>query len=222
MSIWIKIFLGIILLLSRCAPAGASSSPQVVTVYSTFAAQPWLAKLYDCATQQSIVIRETAKDDADIVLRLGEPTGLSTPAFQVDSDEIVVIVNQVHPFNKLSAEQVRGLFTGQTRDWSQIDPSKTGKVQVWVFAQGEDVQEVFARTLPGSQVTSSARLATSPDAMSQAIANDENAIGILSRHWKTGNVADVYVATSAPVLAITPLIPQGTVKGLLACLQGTT
>jgi hypothetical protein len=56
--------------------------------------------------------------------------------------------------------------------------------------------------------------------MSRAIANDPNAVGILSRRWKTEDVSDVYVAASAPVLAITPSEPQGVIKDLLACLQG--
>jgi hypothetical protein len=217
-----KLFLMIILILSACAPASASSTAQVVQVYSTSAAQPWLAELYSCAAEQSIVIRESEKESADIVLRLGQPATLATPAFQVGTDEVLVVVNRVHPFNNLSAEQVRGLFTGEIGDWSEIIPSKTGKVQVWVFAQGADVQEVFAKTLAGSSPVSSARLATSPDAMAQAIAGDENAIGILSRHWKMGNVSEVYVATSAPVLAITSSAPQGMLKDLLACLQGST
>jgi len=212
-----KIFLILILVLSACAPASASPTPQVVTVYSTSAAQPWLAKLYSC--QQSVIVREPVKESADIVLRLGEPANLSTPAFQVGTDDVLVVVNRTQPFNNLSAEQVRALFSGQINDWSLIDPSKTGKVQVWVFAQGEDVQEVFAKTLAGQPIVSTARLATSPDEMSQAIANDENAIGILSRHWKMGNVSDVYVAASAPVLAVTPSEPQGIIKDLLACLQ---
>ena len=213
-----KFLLVLILLLSACAPAGPSSAP-VVNVSASFATQSWLAELYDCAGKQSVIVRETEKESADIILRLGEPANLSTPAFQVDSDEVLVVVNRVHPFNKLNAEQVQALFSGQISDWGQIDASKTGKVQVWVFAPGEDVQQVFAQTLGGIPVVSTARLATSPDEMSQAVANDENAIGILSRHWKMGNVAEVYVAASAPVLALTPVEPQGAVKDLLACLQ---
>jgi ABC-type phosphate transport system substrate-binding protein len=215
-----KFFLTMMLLITACAPTGGSASAQIVNVYSTPAAQPWLAELYTCAAGQSVLIRESGKESADIVLRLDQPATLSTPAFQVGTDDVLVVVNRVQPFNDLSADQVRGLFTGEISDWSEIAPSKTGKVQVWVFAQGEDVQEVFAKTLPGSALVSSARLATSPEAMAQAVASDENAIGILSRHWKKGNVAEVYVAASAPVLAITSSAPQGALKDVLACLQG--
>jgi hypothetical protein len=216
----LKNFAILLLLLGACAPAPADTPP-VVSVYASPATQAWLVELYDCAAQQSLLLRlADSSIDADIVLRIGEPANLSTPAFQLDTEELLVVVNRVHPFNILSAEQVRGLFTGQIEDWSQIEASKTGKVQVWVFAQGQDVQEVFAKTLGGSPVVSSARLAVSPEAMSQAVANDENAIGILPRHWKMGNVADVYVAATVPVLAITPSEPQGALINLLACLQG--
>lgn len=213
-----RIALLLVLLLNACAPGGPAAT-QVVNVSASQATQPWLAALYDCAAKQSVILRASGQENADIVLRLGEPADLSTPAFQVDSEELLVVVNAVHPFNQLSAEQVQGLFTGQISDWSQIDASKTGRVQVWVYAAGEDLQQVFAKTLGGVPVVSTARLATSPEEMSQAVATDENAVGILPRHWKMGNVAEVDVAAFPPVLAITPAEPQGTVKDLLACLQ---
>jgi hypothetical protein len=230
-----KNFFPLFLLLAACT-ANISATPQVVTVYATSTVQPWLAELYDCAKQQSVIVRlapvfsglpapavgqvSDSPSATDIVLRLGQPANLSTPGFQVDSDDVLVIVNPVRSSNSLDAELVRDLFTGQIDDWGQIDPSKPGKVQVWVFAQGSDMQEVFAKTLAGRAVVSTARLATSPDEMSRAIASDENAVGILSRHWKTASVADVYVAASTPILAITPSEPQGAVKNLLVCLQG--
>jgi hypothetical protein len=55
--------------------------------------------------------------------------------------------------------------------------------------------------------------------MSQAIANDVNAVGILTRHWKAGNVSDVFTVTTVPVLAIPSSDPQGVVQQVIACLQ---
>lgn len=216
-----KIFLAILLLLAACAPAPATPTPTpvVVKVYATMATQAWQAELFTCAEQRSVVLVVSDPASADISLRIGEPHNLSMPAFQLGWEEIVVVVNRVHPFNQLNTDQVTQLFTGEISDWSQIDATKTGKVDVWVFAQGEDVQQVFSQTLGGKAIVSTARLATSPDEMALAVAGDPNAIGILSRHWKMGNVSDIYVAASAPVLAITPVEPQGAVKDLLACLQ---
>jgi hypothetical protein len=222
----------LLLLVTACgAPSVDNPYPTptlaVVKVYATAAAQPWRAELFNCAAKQSAALVLSDPGSADILLRIGEPQNLSMPAFQLGWEEIVVIINKVHSFGQLQTEQAAELFTGEISDWSQITPLQNGgtqggprAVQVWVFAAGEDVQQVFAKTLVGKPIVSSARLATSPEEMSQAIANDPNAVGILSRHWKTGNVSDVYVAASAPVLAITPSEPQGVVKDLLACLQG--
>ena len=218
-----KILLSILLLLTACgAPASnqPTATPTVIKVYATAATQSWQTAMFKCAGQQSVVLTLSDPGSADVTLRMGEPQNLSMPAFQLGYEEVLVVVNKSHSFQQLRTEQVTELFTGAITDWSQITPTETGIVQVWVFPEGEDAQQVFATTLAGKPVISNARLAASPEEMSRAIANDPNAIGILSRRWKTENLKDVYVAASAPILAITPAEPQGMLKNLLACLQG--
>jgi ABC-type phosphate transport system substrate-binding protein len=192
----------------------------MVRVYATSAAQPWLGELSACATQESAVLFLSDPGSADIFLRVGEPQNLVMPAFQLGWDEIQVIVNSARSARQLQTEQVTELFTGQISDWGQVTPGETGAVQVWVFSAGDDAQQAFAKTLAGRPIASNARMAASPAEMSRAIANDPNAVGIVSRRWKTGNVSNVYVAASVPVLAITPSEPHGVVKNLLGCLQG--
>jgi hypothetical protein len=210
-----------LLCLTACAPATPVSTPGVVTVYASVATQAWFGKLFECGGRQPAVIRMSASAaDADVVLQVGAPANPSLPVFQIGSEDVLVVANPAHGAPLLSSEQVRELFTGQIDDWGAIDPAKAGKVQVWVFAQGNDVQQVLASTLGDTAVVSTARLATSPEEMAAAIAGDPNAIGILPRHWKPDNVQDVFTAASAPVLAITPSEPAGVVKGLLSCLQG--
>ena len=216
-----RCLLAILLAITACAPSTPSATTSVVSVYVTAAAQPWLAKVYTCGAQQATTIRlsDTAVD-ADVTLRLGEPVNLGMPAFQIDSEDILVVANPARSSDRLTADQVRGLFAGRIDDWGVIDPSKGGQVQVWVFAQGEDVEQAFIKTLAGSPIVSSARLATSPQEMSKAIAEDANAVGVLTRHWKTAEVSDVFTVVSAPVLALTAGEPVGAVKSVLACLQG--
>jgi len=218
-----KVVLSVLLLVTACGPPPANdptATLAVVKVYATPAAQPWLEALYNCAARQSTTLSLSGPASAEIALRVGEPQDLRLPAFQLAWEEIVVIVNPAHTFRSLQTEQVVGLFTGAINDWSQVSPNETGAVRVWVFAAGDDAQQVFAKTLTGSVIVSNARLATSPEEMSRAVASDPNAVGILSGHWNTGNVSNVYVAASAPVLAVTPAKPQGVTKDLLACLQG--
>src|SRR6266545_6805503 len=131
--------------------------PQVVSVYSTSAAEPWLPPLYDCAGTSTVISRVDDSSLADIVLRVGEPKILTLSAYQIDSEDILIVTHRQSPVQNLTLEGVRALFAGQG------DPS----VQVWVYASEEDVQEVFDQAvMAGRSMTSSARLAANPQQMS--------------------------------------------------------
>ncbi len=211
-------------LLPSCNSATPTAAAKPITIQYTAAAAPWLANIHDCAGANVIAAEQRAADfldpqSADLAIRIGQPANLASPAYQIGSEELLVIVNPQNPVNTLTAEQVRGLFTGQALNWQELNGSNT-QVQVWVFAAGEDIQQIFEQTALGSSpVTSTARLAPGPDEMAQAIADDVNAVGILTRRWKAGNVSDVYTVAAVPVLALTPAEPQGAVQELLACLQ---
>jgi hypothetical protein len=73
--------------------------------------------------------------------------------------------------------------------------------------------------MEGRNVMSSARLAVNPQQMSDTLVNQPNTVGILPRHWKAGDVRDVYLVATVPVLAISQNEPEGVIKELLACLQ---
>ena len=199
-----------LLFVSSCAPSTPPATPQLITVYSTSAAQPWLTPLYACAGSSSVVSRVDDLSSADIVLRVGEPEFLASPAYQIDTEEILIVTHRQSPVQNLTLEEGRALFAGQG-DLS---------VQVWVYASDEDVQVEFDQfVMEGRSVTPSARLAVNPQQMSDTLVNESNAIGILPRHWKAGDVRDVYLVATVPVLALTKSEPQAAVKELIACLQ---
>src|SRR5688500_17171643 len=147
---------------------------------------------------------------AEISLRVGEPEILVSSAYQIDTAEILIVTHRQSPVQNLTLEEARSLFAGQE------DPS----VQVWVYATGDDVQEVFDRVvMTGSSVTPSARIAVHPQQMSDTLVNEPNSVGILPRHWKAGDVREVLSVAAVPVLAITKVEPQGEIRELIACLQ---
>lgn len=208
-----KLFLGcaLVLLAASCAPTATPfPEAQIVGVYATPATQPWIADIFACAPADTVVSVASNTFDADISLRLGEPDILATSAFQIDTEEILVVTQRQSPVQNMSVEAVREVFAGQG------DPS----VQVWVFASGEDVQRVFEQVMmEGRIVTSLARLATSPQHMSDTLNNQPNTVGILPRHWKVGNSRVVYTIPDVPVLAIVNEEPQGEIQAIIACLQ---
>lgn len=202
----------LLLLLTSCSTSTPPATPRLVTVYSTSAAQPWLSDLYDCAGQQNNVVLSRVDDSssAEIALRVGEPKNLTSSAFQIDKEDILIVTHRQSPVQNLTLEDARALFAGQG------DPS----VQVWVYASEEDVQEVFEQfVMAGLSVTSSARIAVTPQQMSDTLVNESNAVGILPRHWKAGDDREVFKVATVPVLALTNSQPQGVVKELIACLQ---
>ena len=199
------------LLLAACNPTTETPPPVRLDIYASPAAGPWLNEAFTCAAQRGILLGvANGPDEADLSLRIGEPPALLTPAYQVDLEEILVITHRESPVQNLTAEGARDLFRGVG------DPS----VQVWVYASGEDVQQAFDQLLMGGEpVTSLARLATSPQEMSDVLNAEVNTVGILPRHWKVGTVREVYSAGTVPVLAIVKSEPEGALRSLIACLQ---
>jgi len=193
-----------------CAPATQPvSQTQLVTVYATSAAQPWLNELFVCANDLSIALSVNA-EQPDIYLRVGEPETLISRAYKIDEEEILIVTHPASPVQNLSLEDAQALFAGLG------DPA----VQVWVYESEEDVQIVFGQlVMKGRSVTSFARLATSPQQMSDILNAESNAVGVLPRHGKMGNVRAVFSAGVVPVLAVTKEEPQGVIKSLLSCLQ---
>ena len=187
-----------------------SRTPQIVAVYSTSAAQPWLSDLYVCASSTTVILRVDDESSAEIVLRVGEPGFLASTAYQIDTEEILIVTHRQGPVQNLTLEEARALFAGHG----------DAAVEVWVYTSEEDVQGVFDQfVMEGRTVTSSARLAVNPQQMSDTLVNESNAMGILPRHWKAGDVREVFSVATVPVLAITQSEPEGVIKELVACLQ---
>jgi len=198
------------LTLFSCSSSTPLATPQLVTVYSTSAAQPWLPPLYECAGPSTVISRVDDSSIADIILRVGEPEFLAAPAYQIDTEEILIVTHRQSPVQNLTLEEARALFAGQG----------DSSVKVWVYASEEDVQVVFDQfVMEGRSVRPAARLAVNPQQMSDILVKEVNTVGILPRHWKVGDVRDVYLVATVPVLAITQNEPEGVIKELLACLQ---
>jgi hypothetical protein len=209
-----KIILGVLILATLWIPSCSTSTPptppQVVNVYSTAAAEPWLHELYHCAGTSSILSRVDDLSSAEIGLRVGERKPLSSFAYQVDTEDILIVTQRQSPVQNLTLEEVQALFAGQG------DPS----VQAWVYASGEDVQKIFDQfVMEGRAVSSSAHIAINPQQMSATLNIQANTVGILPRHWKAGDAREVFLVATVPVLAITQHEPQGKIKELIACLQ---
>ena len=103
----ILIFLLSSLLLFSCSTGPPPATSQVVTVYSTSAAQPWLDPLYKCAESRAVISRVADPISADIILRIGEPEFLDLSAYQIDHEDILLVTNHQSPVQNLTLEETR-------------------------------------------------------------------------------------------------------------------
>jgi hypothetical protein len=194
--------------LSACGTPAPPAESQIVNVYASSAAQPWLTKLYKCAADSSAVLNLNA-ESPEIFLRVGEPDVLVSPAYKIDEEEILVVTPRQSQMQSLTLADVQDLF-------AQEKPS----VQVWVYPSDSDVQMAFDQlVMKGRTITSSAKVAVSPQNMSGVLKSDPTAVGILPRRWLTGDLREVFSTGRVPVLAVTKSEPQGAVNGLISCLQ---
>lgn len=189
-----------------CTPTPAPS--QVVEVFASPSAAPFLDDLFACADASSVTLNLTS-DSPDLSLHLGQPDGWAGSLFQVAEEDILIVASAQSPLPALTLAQARTIFAGQ-------NPS----VQVWAYASAEETQRAFeSAIMDGRSVTSFARLAVSPNHMAEALTSDPNAVGILPRRWMTDGLRKLLVAASIPVLILTPSEPEGVVRELIACLQ---
>jgi len=164
--------------------------------------------LFTCANRLSIVVNVTA-EEPEISLLLGEPETLLSPAYQIGTEEILIVTSRESPVQNMSVGEAQAWFTGSGGD----------SVQVWVYPSESDVARVFEQVvMQGRSVISSAKVAPDPAQMSDVINSESNALGILPKRWKAGNVREVFSLGEVPVLAV--LYHESTAtQRLISCLQ---
>jgi hypothetical protein len=215
---YFALLLAVFLLSSACVPATPAITPQLLNIYSTSAAHPWLSDAYHCAPT-ALVLNVSDPASAQLTLRLGEPAHLTTPAYQIGQDDILVIIHPQVGVSSVTTEQARQIFSGQVTNWKELGGNDL-PVQVWTFSPGEDVQDVFDQSIMhGQPVTSLARLAVSAQAMSDSVGAAPGSIGFLPRRWKAGNTREALIVATVPVLVIANNPPAGPILDLLTCLQ---
>lgn len=196
---------------SQTPTATPENKPLIITVFATASTQSWLTDTYTCAESLHYILSSVNDPaQAEISIRIGEPAQVNTPAFQIGQEDLLIVTHRESPLQNLTLEDAQKLF-------SNPEPEI---IQVWAYGPGEDIEEVFAQeVMNGRTVTSLARLAASPQQMSDSINQDKNTVGFLPRHWKAGTVRDIFTLPKIPVLAIVKTEPQGAIKDILACLQ---
>lgn len=99
----------------------------------------------------------------------------------IAKDGIAVIVNSANQVADLSKENIKKIFSGEIKDWSEVG-GKKGPVTVVVREEGSGTRGAFEELVlgKGGKIVPSAVVQNSTGAVKQAVTNDPNAVGFVS------------------------------------------
>lgn len=122
----------------------------------------------------------------------GGEEGLGLVDHEIALDVITIIVNNDVPVDDLTADQARGIFTGETTSWSEVGGSDRG-ITVVIRDEASGTREIFDEKVLGKDVmpVKGAIESNSNGLMRQTVSSTPNSIGYISLGYLDGSVTPV-------------------------------
>lgn len=191
--------------LISCSPTQPTLLTQVININYSPSTENWMDEVYACANDLSIILKVSPQEN-DIRFQFGEPNVLVGRAYQIAEEELIVATSSQSKLHLLSLDEVGDLFASGEN--------------VWVYAEEEEMQEVFEQfAMKSRSLSPFARIAPNPTVMLQKLEENPDAVGVIPKSLLHQNLKEIYSVGVFPVLAIVKTEPQGSMKQLLACLQ---
>jgi ABC-type phosphate transport system substrate-binding protein len=237
------------LFLAACAVAPEASptpQPALPLVAVTPSLEPlvrgWLERYAEAQGvpefDLTIRTRQAAEEEAQageiaLVVAAGAPPAgwFATP---LGHEALAVVVHPENPVRAFQADQLASIFSGETRRWDALSGPNT-EIQPLVPVEGDELRTLFADRILGlRRVTSSARLAASPEDMAGLVAGDPGRIGLLpwsavderllvaaidGRLPSDDSIAAGDYPFTLDVIAMAPEEPQGALRAWLVWMQ---
>lgn len=218
-----------LILLAACLPINYTSAPgtpeNLSIVYTP--SLGWMQDtLHLCAsinpkialTVEERPISALEVGAAETILKLGSiPNGILEGATVtlLGWEEIVIISSPKIAPSQLELPDVQILYTSLEPDY-----------QAWAYPQGSELYQIFSETiLPDTSPSPHVKIAPSPQAMLEMIANQSEAVGFIPQSWLAENqpinvIREGYPKEfRQPILALTSSEPTGIRREFLHCLD---
>ena len=217
-----KYLLVLLFFLNACAPSPSSvdvdATLEPLSFYSSPSTETWIPLIYTCAdrAQIGLVARTPNIAEADISLRVG---ATRKTAYQIGEVSLVIAAQAENPVPALSEAEVKAIYTGRIHNWADVG-GEDAEIHLWVYEQDDDLQVAFnEKMLESGKLSSMARQVQNQEAMRREIAQDADAIGMITQAQADENLRILYSLGEFPVLVIPREEMQGDIFSLLSCLQ---
>lgn len=227
------------------AAAGCGGRRESLTLAGSTAFQPFAEKLAEQYMAQNPTVNITVQGGgsamgiqaalsgaADVgmadLVELPAEAQVLTPVV-VAQDGIAVVVHPDNAVSDLTLEQVRGVFSGTIRNWSEVG-GEDRPITVVSREAGSGTRTSFEQIIGGVTLAKEALVQDSNGTIRETVANDANAVGYLSHGLLNDKIkaltVDGYECVSAeivaghyrlvrPVFLLTRGAPQGLARAFL-------
>lgn len=221
-------------LLAACAPSTAPTppvlpTPQTVRIQYPADLRPLLPALRTCLTDYPQLAPQMEERSptrleisaADLTLWWGESPPESGFAYLLGYDSLRVVVSAQREGREPTPFEVAALYRGDAPPEGASAPLPS--LKVWTYPAEHPFRAQFETVLlSGGRTTTNAQLAPHSQAMQSALAEDPAALGFLPALWLTDTLRPLEIGMPLqPILALSPQEPQGALRNLLACWQGS-
>lgn len=103
----------------------------------------------------------------------------------VGKDAIAAVVNADNPVSGLTTEQLKGIFTGKIRNWSEVGGPDLA-IKPYIVKKGSATRKVFRKAILGDSDYAGAKVVTPDAKIVTAVARDKGAIGQISFAFLSG------------------------------------
>jgi phosphate transport system substrate-binding protein len=104
-------------------------------------------------------------------------------------DGVCVITNDKNPIKNFSTEEIKSIFTGTVRDWSEVPGAGiSGPIDLVDRVSSSGTQQAFQNIFlgEGTKISPSAEAQESNGLVQNKVRTDEDAIGFVSFHFTSG------------------------------------
>jgi phosphate transport system substrate-binding protein len=115
-------------------------------------------------------------------------------------DGIAIITNNNNPIKNITIDQIKGIYTGEITNWSEIEGGKDAPIVVVSREEGSGTRDAFQEIVgyKSEELISDAMIANATGAVKETVAGNENAIGFVSFEYLDDKVNIVNVEGVEP------------------------
>lgn len=103
---------------------------------------------------------------------------------QIAVDAIALIVNPKNPIEQITVQDLRDILAGKVKSWGEIEPNKTGEIDIVFDHQGSStVQYMRDSLMNGKNLGGKVFAQKTNDDVFKAVSNNPRAIGVIGVSW---------------------------------------